>query len=116
MLAANFQARSYKTFLCSSAAQALHTADREHFDILISDIVMASMDGLQLIRDLRKRKGLESIPAIALSGYASQNDADIAIAAGFDLHLSKPVDPSELAGAVEHLIAARTKQKGQENS
>jgi PAS domain S-box-containing protein len=116
MLAANFQTRGYKTFLCSSAAQALHAADREHFDILISDIAMASMDGLQLIRDLRKRKGLESIPAIALSGYASQNDADIAIAAGFDLHLSKPVDPSELAGAVEHLIAARTKQKGQENS
>jgi len=116
MLAANFQTRGYETFLCSSAAQALHTADREHFDILISDIAMSSMDGLQLIRDLRKRKGLESIPAIALSGYASQNDVDIAIAAGFDLHLSKPVDPSELAAAVESLIVARSKQERQDNS
>ena len=73
-LAANFQTRGYETFLCSSAAHALHTADREHFDILISDIAMSSMDGLQLIRDLSKRKVLESIPAIALSGYASQNE------------------------------------------
>ncbi|HAF21897.1 MAG TPA: response regulator, partial [Blastocatellia bacterium] len=55
-------------------------ADREHFDILISDIAMPAMDGLQLIRDLRKKKGLEKIPAIALTGYASQNDADTAIA------------------------------------
>ncbi|MDQ6652587.1 MAG: GAF domain-containing protein [Acidobacteriota bacterium] len=112
MLAKTFQTRGYETFLCSSGAQALQTAARKHFDILISDIAMPSMDGLQLIGDLRKRKGLESISAIALSGYASQNDVDIAIAAGFDLHLSKPVDPSELAAAVESLLVARTKQKG----
>lgn len=112
MLAANFQTRGYETFSCNSAAQALQTADREHFDILISDIAMPSMDGLQLVRDLRSRRGLESIPAIALSGYASQKDADTAIAAGFDLHLSKPVDPDELTAAVKSLTVERSKQKG----
>jgi PAS domain S-box-containing protein len=112
MLAANFQTRGYETVLCTSAAQALQTADREDFDILISDIAMPSMDGLQLITDLRKRNGLESIPAIALSGYASQKDVDMAINAGFDLHLSKPVDPAELTAAVENLTVERSKQKG----
>ncbi len=116
MLAATFQTRNYQTLLCNSAAEALKVADREHFDILISDIAMPAMDGLQLIRDLRKRKGLEEIPAIALSGYASQNDADTAIAAGFNLHLSEPVDPAELATAVESLIDSRSTEISKQNS
>jgi PAS domain S-box-containing protein len=109
MLAANFQSRGYETIPCSSALEALQIADRDAFDILISDIAMPLMDGLQLIADLRRKQGLESIPAIALTGYASQNDADTAIAAGFDLHLSKPIDPAELAAAVETLLNSKSK-------
>lgn len=104
MLAVSFQAKGYETFLCNSAAEALQIAGREHFDLVVSDIAMPDMDGLQLIRDLRRREGLESIPAIALSGYASQKDVDAAIAAGFNLHLTKPVDPTDLAAAVEKLL------------
>jgi CheY-like chemotaxis protein len=52
---------------------------------------------------------LENVPAIALTGYASQNDADTAIAAGFDLHLSKPIDPADLAAAVETLLNSKSK-------
>jgi CheY-like chemotaxis protein len=70
---------------------------------------MPGTDGLQLIRNLRQRKGLENTPAIALTGYASQNDVDAAIAAGFDLHLSKPIDPMVLADAVENLLVSRPK-------
>lgn len=109
MLAANFQSRGYETIPCSSALEALRIADRDAFDIIISDIAMPLMDGLQLIADLRRKQGLESIPAIALTGYASQNDADTAIAAGFDLHLSKPIDPAELAAAVETLLNSKSK-------
>jgi CheY-like chemotaxis protein len=109
MLAANFQSRGYETIACSSALEALRVADRDAFDILISDIAMPLMDGLQLIADLRLKQGLENVPAIALTGYASQNDADTAIAAGFDLHLSKPIDPAELASAVESLLNSKSK-------
>jgi CheY-like chemotaxis protein len=42
-----------------------------------------------------------------LTGYASQNDAAAAIAAGFDRHLSKPVDPNELAEAVERILSQK---------
>jgi CheY-like chemotaxis protein len=104
MLAANFRAMGFETLSCNSAAEALEMVERETFDILISDIAMPAMDGLQLIANLRRRKGLESVPAIALTGYASQNDAEAAIAAGFDVHISKPIDPAELAAAVESLL------------
>jgi PAS domain S-box-containing protein len=104
MLGASFQSRGYQTLLCNSAEEALKIAGREHFDILISDIAMPVRDGLQLIRDLRLRKDLDNVPAIALTGYASQNDIDAAIAAGFDLHLTKPIEPDELSAAVEKLL------------
>lgn len=104
MLGASFQSRGYETLLCNSADEALQIAGREHFDILISDIAMPARNGLELISDLRRRKGLETIPAIALTGYTSQNDVDAAIGAGFNLHLTKPIDPTELSVAVEKLL------------
>jgi CheY-like chemotaxis protein len=66
---------------------------------------MPAMDGLQLIRSLRQKKCLEETPAIALTGYASQKDIDAAIAAGFNMHLAKPIEPAELLGAVERLLS-----------
>jgi CheY-like chemotaxis protein len=104
MLAAHFQTRGYEALPCSSAAEAITIADREPFDILISDIAMPEMDGLQLIRTLRQKKGLDGIPAIALTGYASEKDAEMAIAAGFNTHLAKPIEPARLSAVVERLL------------
>ncbi|MEP6718886.1 MAG: GAF domain-containing protein [bacterium] len=111
MLAATFRSRGFETIACESASEAIDCVDRQQFDILISDIAMPEMDGLQLIREVRSRPGLATVPAIALTGYASQTDAKSAIAAGFDLHLSKPIDPGDLMAAVHNLIALRSRGK-----
>lgn len=111
MLDASFRSRGFQTIACSSAKEALDCVGRQQFDILISDIAMPEVDGLQLIRDLRGRPELAAVPAIALTGYASQSDAKVAISAGFDLHLSKPIDPSDLVAAVNNLIALRRRRK-----
>jgi len=111
MLAASFRSRGFETMACGSAAEALDFIGRQQFDILISDIAMPEMDGLQLIRELRGRPELATVPAIALTGYASQTDAKAAISAGFDLHLSKPIDPGDLLAAVNNLIALRSRRK-----
>jgi PAS domain S-box-containing protein len=104
MLVAQFHAQGYETLPCTSAAEALELAGNEHFDILISDIAMPTMDGLELIKDLREKNALEEFPAIALTGYASQKDSETAIAAGFNMHMAKPIEPAELAAAVETLL------------
>lgn len=104
MLSAHLDAQGFDIIRCASAIEALEVASRDRFDILISDIAMPEMDGLQLISTLRQRNGFQQMPAIALTGYASPKDVGAAIDAGFDLHLSKPIDPEELTMAIERLI------------
>lgn len=75
-------------------------------DVLISDIRMPEEDGYSLIRSLR-RAGVAT-PAIALTAYARREDADDAHAAGFQIHLPKPVDAGRLIEAVAVLVEDRT--------
>jgi CheY-like chemotaxis protein len=73
------------------------------------------MDGLRLIGDWRKNGSNEKIPAIALSGYVSKADVEAALAAGFDLHLAKPFDPSELIREIERLLAKQAQPLASDN-
>ena len=70
---------------------------------------MPGLDGHQLIRHVRAMPDdrIQQIPAIALTAFASNDDAERARAAGFDLHLAKPVDPAELVQAIGRLVKAR---------
>lgn len=111
MLKATLGTYGYDVVGCDSAAKALNTAQCEEFDLLVSDIGMPAMDGFQLIRDLRNVDHVKQIPAIALTGYASRKDADAAIAAGFDMHLSKPIDPAALADAIKRLLNSSTQKR-----
>ena len=107
LLTAIFERHGYQVIGCDSAERALEIFARKDFDVLVSDVGMPTMDGLQLIHSLRENQDLKRTPAIALTGYASQKDSEAALDAGFDLHLSKPVDPDELTRAVERLLAAQ---------
>ena len=88
----------------ASAAEAMETLQRETPDIIVSDIGMPSEDGFTLIRRVRALKdGKASIPAIALTAYARTEDRVKAIQSGFQMHLSKPVEPIELLTMVASL-------------
>jgi len=92
-----------------SAAQALDAIREEHPDLLISDIGMPVEDGYVMVRRLRAmEEGLgRRLPAIALTAYASEDDMRRAQAAGFDAHLSKPVDPARLVEIAVGLVGTR---------
>ena len=81
-----------------SAAAALDAVREERPDLLISDIGMPIEDGYVMVRRLRAMEDgvRRRLPAIALTAYASDEDSRRAHAAGFDAHLSKPVDPARL--------------------
>jgi len=93
----------------ASAREALDILGRDRVDVLLSDIEMPGSDGYQLIQELRLRPSQQggSVPAAALTAYARTEDRLRALRAGFQLHLAKPVQPSELVTVVFSLAARR---------
>jgi CheY-like chemotaxis protein len=94
-----------KVRTAGSAREALDVFAAAPPDLLISDIGMPVMDGYALIRDVRRRSRDEGgeIPAIALTAFARSEDRMRAMIAGYNLHLAKPIEPTELMVAVASL-------------
>ena len=86
-----------------SAAEAVETLEREPPDVLLSDIAMPGMDGYAFLGQARARLPGAQLPAAALTAYADATDRARALAAGFQAHLAKPVDPAELVAVVAEL-------------
>jgi signal transduction histidine kinase/CheY-like chemotaxis protein len=88
----------------TSAAEALEKIAKNKPDILVSDIGMPGQDGYQLLYDLSTTPAGRLIPAIALTGYASQQDRERAFEAGYRAHFAKPFEPDELVRSIESLV------------
>ena len=89
----------------ASAKEALQVLHQVKPDLLLSDIGMPEVDGYMLIRQIRAMPPEQGgqIPAIALTAYAGETDYKQALAAGFQKHISKPVEPDELVDAIAKL-------------
>ena len=90
--------------LAESGAEALRMLAEQEFNILVSDIGMPEFDGYDLIRKVRSIPSLKNLPAIALTAYARADDRQRALLAGFQMHLSKPVEPRELIAGIASLL------------
>jgi PAS domain S-box-containing protein len=95
-----------RCILAESGAEALMLVEQEDVNILISDIGMPDFDGYQLIRKIRAMHSakLRNLPAIALTAYARADDRQRALLAGFQMHVSKPVEPRELVAGIASLL------------
>jgi len=114
MLRATLEMHGFKVTACESAEETLRIARDQSVDLIISDIGMPHMDGFEMIRRLREYESYKSVPAIALSGYATQKDAKAALSAGFDAHISKPVDPKELLTTISKFVRPSPGTEGSE--
>jgi PAS domain S-box-containing protein len=103
------QASGASVLSAGSGAEALALRQQQRPDVLISDIGMPGMDGYELIRRMREGDDprAERIPAVALTAFARSEDRTRALLAGFLVHISKPVQPSELVATVAS-ITGRT--------
>lgn len=91
-----------------NADAALALLGELRFDVLISDIGMPGVSGIDLVRRVRERAEFARMPTIALTAYANSATAPEYLKAGFDAVLGKPVSPYELAMAVGRTLAATT--------
>jgi CheY-like chemotaxis protein len=87
---------------CGGAPEALELLLRWRPEVLISDIEMPGEDGYSLVKKLRALPVAEggSIPAVALTAYGRTQDRMRSLAAGYNMHVPKPVDPGELTAIV----------------
>jgi CheY-like chemotaxis protein len=95
----------YEVTTADSAQAALRLAQEKAFDVIVSDIGMPEMNGYELAECLRRRAEYQGIPIIAVTGYSEYDDSGRARRAGFNAHLTKPIDPSELLQLINELLA-----------
>lgn len=93
----------YKVSAASSAHEALAMAQHQQFDMIISDIGMPEMNGYELARVLRTQPGYEAVPMIAVTGFSMFDDRNRSIMAGFNAHVTKPIDPRSFLDLIEQL-------------
>lgn len=107
MLCYIFKAAGIEFQEAESAAAAMSMLDEFMPDVIVSDIGMPEEDGYALIRRIRALPDVrKSIPAIALTAFASYEDRRHALVDGFNLHMSKPAEPDKLVNAVLDLARA----------
>ena len=97
----------------SSPQNAVDAITRAHPDVVLLDLGMPEIDGFELIRRLRNStdQQVRQTPAAALTAFARAEDRTKALQSGFEMHLSKPIDPAELVASVVTL-ARRSRRSG----
>lgn len=93
----------YDVTTASNARDALALAREHHFDMIISDIGMPEMNGYQLAQALRTLPGYEHVPMVAVTGYSMFDDRSRSLIAGFNEHVTKPIDPRAFLELIEQL-------------
>jgi signal transduction histidine kinase/CheY-like chemotaxis protein len=97
--------------IASSASEARALIESFQPHVILSDVGMPGEDGYDLIRDVRVNHSAKELPAAALTAFARVEDRKRALLAGFQTHVSKPVDPEELTAVIASL-AGRTGARG----
>ena len=89
----------------NSLRTALAAALVGGFDLIVSDLELGDGTGLDLLRSMGPGR---SVPAIALTGYGSEEDRKMCLEAGFKMHLTKPVETRQLGDAIRNIIQKKS--------
>ena len=96
----------YQTLEAETAEEGLALARARHPDIVLMDVQLPGMDGLQALDRLRSDPETRDIPVIALTAFAMKDDRERFLAAGFDRYVAKPLDIREFPQQVAAALAA----------
>jgi len=107
LLRVNFEMEGYEVIVAGDGLEGLERARSEQPDVVILDIMMPRMDGLEVARTLKADPATATIPILLLSAKAQEVEVRAGGATGADAYVTKPFDPLELLKRVEALISAR---------
>jgi two-component system cell cycle response regulator DivK len=104
LLEMTLRAKGYNLLKATDGEEALGIAMKERPDLILMDIQIPKINGLEVTRKLRKTPGFSHIPIIALTAYAMKGDREKAIEAGCDDYVSKPVNTRELPKLIAKML------------
>jgi CheY-like chemotaxis protein len=90
------EVQGYEVLEAANGLEALEQIEEQVPDLVLMDIQMPLLDGLEAVHKLRKTARFSKLPVIALTAYAMSGDEEKALNAGFDGYLSKPMDVKQL--------------------
>ncbi|MCU1462426.1 MAG: response regulator with CheY-like receiver domain and winged-helix DNA-binding domain [Acidimicrobiales bacterium] len=105
LLRVNFELEGYKVATAGNGEEALTAVKKKRPDIVVSDIMMPKMDGLQFVKELQADAKLAGLPVILLSAKAQSADVTRGIELGAADYVTKPFDPLELIERVTAVLA-----------
>jgi CheY-like chemotaxis protein len=109
LVVAVLERAGFRSAQASSAEEARHVIERERPDIILMDIQLPGEDGLSLTRELKTSPTTAHIPIIALTAHAMKGDEILAIAAGCDAYVAKPIDTKTLANFVARFLPGQAR-------
>jgi CheY-like chemotaxis protein len=95
----------YRVIEAETGEEAIDMAQRERPDLIIMDVMMPGMNGLDATQRIREYQALRGTPIVAVSAYGANEYRSLAIEAGCDEYVSTPFDPDALAELIKNLIA-----------
>lgn len=104
MITLFLQHAGFDVTAANSPHTAIELAASATFDLVISDIGMPEMNGYELAECLRGQNDYRTTPLIAVTGYTEYDDRGRSLRAGFNAHLTKPINPSQLLNLIEELL------------
>ena len=101
------EAKGYRTLEATTGVDAVELATEHGPDLVLMDVQLPDIDGLEALGRLRADARTASIPVLAVTAQAMHGDRERFLAAGFDAYISKPVDIVELVGTVKQHCEGR---------
>ena len=112
MLSRRLLRRGYTVIRAADGQEAVEMAARETPDLILMDVSLPVMDGLEATRRIRSRPETQTTPIIALTAHATSADRDKALQAGCDDYHTKPVELPRLLAQMEALLARAARARG----
>jgi CheY-like chemotaxis protein len=104
LLRVNFELEGYEVVSASNGEEALQRIDERPPDILVCDVMMPGMDGLEVVERVRNNPATAKLPIVMVSAKAQQSDLLAGGDAGADAYVTKPFDPQDLIDAVTNVL------------
>jgi DNA-binding response OmpR family regulator len=107
LLTVNLEMEGFQVLTASNGREALEAVARERPDLVLLDVMMPVLDGLEVVGRLRRDPVTADLPVILLSAKAQESDIRHGMGAGADEYVTKPFDPSELIETIGRVLRAR---------